>query len=87
MSVTEPVRRFEVFTGAGQRRRWSVQDKARIVAESFGGVESVCSVARRHGLASTQLFAWRKDARARLVESAPTFVPVPRTAEDEADAA
>ena len=76
MSVTEPVRRFEVFTGAGQRRRWSYEQKARIVAESFAGVESVCNVARRHGLAPTQLFAWRKDARARSVESAPTFVPV-----------
>lgn len=76
MSVTEPVRRFEVFTGAGQRRRWSVDEKSRIVAESFGGVESVCSVARRHGLAPTQLFAWRKDARARVVDSAPMFVPV-----------
>lgn len=78
MSVTEPVRRFEVFTGAGQRRRWSVEEKARIVAESFGGVESVCSVARRHGLAPTQLFAWRKGARSASGESAePTmFVPV-----------
>ena len=76
MSVTEPVRRFEVFTGAGHRRRWSAEEKARIVAESFGGVESVCNVARRHGLAPTQLFAWRKDARARAVERAPMFVPV-----------
>ena len=76
MSVTEPVRRFEVFTGAGQRRRWSDEEKARIVAESFGGLESVCNVARRHGLAPTQLFAWRKDARSRAIERAPTFVPV-----------
>ena len=65
-----------MFTGADHRRRWSDEEKARIVAESFGGAESVCNVARRHGLAPTQLFAWRKDARARSVESAPTFVPV-----------
>ena len=74
MSVTEPARRFEVFTGAGQRRRWAAAEKAQIVAESFSGAESVCAVARRHGLASTQLFAWRKEARDRAAET--SFVPV-----------
>ena len=33
-AITEPVRRIEVFTGAGRRRTWSAEDKARIVAES-----------------------------------------------------
>ena len=28
-------RRLEVITGAGRRRRWSLEDKARIVAESL----------------------------------------------------
>ena len=32
-AITEPVRRLEVFTGAGRRRKWSDEDKARIVAE------------------------------------------------------
>ena len=31
-------------------------------------------MARRHGLASTQLFAWRKEARDRAAET--SFVPV-----------
>lgn len=31
--IDEPVRRFEVFTGAGRRRDRSAEDKARIVAE------------------------------------------------------
>lgn len=35
------VRRFEVFTGAGGRRRWTRQDKAAIIAEGYAGVESV----------------------------------------------
>ena len=40
--MTEPpVRRIEVFTGAGRRRRWPAETKARIVAETLGGVESV----------------------------------------------
>ena len=34
-AITEPVRRIEIFTGAGRRRTWSAEDKARIVAESL----------------------------------------------------
>jgi transposase len=62
-AITEPVRRFEVFTGAGRRRTWSDEDKARIVAESLTSEESVCAVARRHGLSPQQLFGWRRQAR------------------------
>jgi transposase len=80
MLVTEPVRRFEVFTGAGRRRRWSDAEKVAIVAESYGGVESVCAVARRHGLASTQLFTWRKEARDRSSAFVPVLVEEPARA-------
>src|SRR5579862_1240274 len=59
-------RRIEVFTGAGRRREWSAEQKATIVAESYGGTSSVCDVARRHGLTPTQLFAWRRAAHRRV---------------------
>jgi transposase len=69
--------RIEVFTGAGPRRRWSAEDKARIVAESYSGVGTVCDVARRHGLAPTQLFTWRRAARMKTLPALePTFAPV-----------
>lgn len=75
----EPARRIEVFTGRGRRRAWSAEEKAAIVAESLGGVESVCSVARRHGLTPQQLFTWRRDLRKQaLAREAPAeklFVP------------
>ncbi|RJF86435.1 IS66 family insertion sequence hypothetical protein [Oleomonas cavernae] len=75
----EPVRRIEVFTGQGRRRAWSADEKAAIVAESLSGVESVCSVARRHGLTPQQLFTWRRDLRKpALAREAPAerlFVP------------
>jgi transposase len=57
------VRRLEVFTGAGRRRKWSDEDKARIVAEIVASGDSVCSVARRHGLSQQQLFGWRRQLR------------------------
>ena len=62
-SAEEPVRRFEVFTGAGRRREWAPEDKARIVAESFEPGATVSDVARRHALSPQQLFTWRREAR------------------------
>ena len=77
-AITEPVRRIEVFTGTGRRRNWSAEDKTRIVAESLTSGESVCAVARRHGLSPQQLFGWRRQARLPAAAGdtvAPLFVP------------
>jgi len=63
IAITEPVRRLEVFTGAGRRRTWRDEDKARIVAEIATSGDSVCAVARRHGLSPQQLFSWRRQLR------------------------
>jgi len=62
-SKAEPVRRLEVFTGVGRRRRWTPAQKAEILAESYAGGEKVSAVARRHGLTPQQLFGWRREAR------------------------
>ena len=72
--LTMPVaRRMEVFTGAGRRRQWSAEEKARIVAESYA--TSVGEAAERHALRTTQLFTWRRDARRGGVNGM-TFTPV-----------
>ena len=63
-AIIKPVHRLEVFTGAGRRRTWSGEDKARIVAEVTASGESVSAVARRHGLAPQQLFGWRRQLQA-----------------------
>jgi transposase len=62
-AITEPVRRLEVVTGADRRRKWGDEDKARIVAEIVASGDSVCSVARRHGLSPQQLFGWHRQLR------------------------
>jgi transposase len=62
-AITEPVRRLEVFTGAGRRRIWRDEDKVRIVAEITTSGDSVCAVARRYGLSPQQLFGWRRQLR------------------------
>jgi transposase len=79
LPMSEPQRRLEIFTGAGRRRSWSAEAKARIVAESRAAGASVCAVARRHGLTPQQLFTWRREARQRgtnNIGGAPAFVPV-----------
>ena len=73
-------RRVEVITGVGRRRRWSDEDKARIVAESLDPTTTSSAVARRYGLHASQLFAWRqqlqRSAAATAVLGEQEFVPV-----------
>lgn len=71
--------RVEVLDGAERRRRWSFEEKARIVEASCAADVSVCALARRHGIAQGLLFTWRRQAReGRLggADQAPVFVPV-----------
>lgn len=79
LEPSRPVRRVEIINGIGGRRRWSVDDKARIVEETLAAGAVVSEVARRHGLSPQQLFGWRRDARGSVVvaEAAdpPRFVP------------
>src|SRR3954463_16024180 len=80
-------RRLEVITGVGRRRRWSLEEKARIVAESLDPATSSSAVARHYGLHASQLFAWRQQlqrrASAATEVSGPGFVPI-LLAEDSA---
>ena len=63
--------------GTERRRRWSLQDKLRIVDETMQPGMTVTEVARRHGLAPSVVFTWRRLAReGRLGDAGPTFVPV-----------
>ena len=63
--------------GAERRRRWSLQDKLQIVEETLQPGVTVTEVARRHGLAPSVVFTWRRLAReGRLGNAGPAFVPV-----------
>ena len=73
------VSRVEVIA-TGSRRRWTPEEKQRIVAESFSAPRIVSATARRHGLSTSQLFTWRRLARSgQLVgegeDEAAGFVP------------
>lgn len=64
--------------GAERRRGWSYDEKVRLVEETLQAGETVCGVARRHGMAQSLLFTWRRQARqGRLGDEAmPALVPV-----------
>ncbi len=53
------VQRLDVVQ-VGRRRRWSREEKLRIVAESYQGHRQVSSVARRYDISRAQLYAWRR---------------------------
>ena len=76
------VSRLEVIA-TGSRRRWTLEEKRRIVAESYRAPRIVSATARRHGLTPSQVFTWRRLAsEGRLTADAdePTFVPALVTA-------
>ena len=72
--------RMEIRTGVGRRRRWTAQEKGRIVAETLNAGVPVAEIARRHDMSSQHLFNWIRAAKEdRLVlpaEEGAAFVPV-----------
>lgn len=56
------VTRLEIVD-TGRRRRWSVEEKLRIVEESYSAPRQASATARRHGISNPLLFAWRKAHR------------------------
>jgi transposase len=76
--------RVELLTGPGRRRRWSAEEKARIVAETLIPGARVSEVARRWQRHPQHLFGWRQQARADITprrnvmanSTKPCFVPI-----------
>lgn len=65
---------MEVVTRGERRRRWSPEQKLRIVAEAMQPGVVAKEVARREGIGTGLLYTWRRDLLAGI---APTS-PVPR---------
>lgn len=52
--------RVEVITSVQRRRRWTTEEKVRIVEETYLPDQSVSLVARRYGISANQVFTWRR---------------------------
>lgn len=79
---------LEIISGVERRRRWSVADKLRIVAEADEAGATVAEVARRHEISRSILWAWRKQARAGVLATPDPldFLPVVLDAASAVDA-
>jgi transposase len=69
-------RRVEVITGERRRRRWTGEEKARIVAESFEEGVNISEVARRNGVSRGLLTVWRRQVAGAIADKVPSFVPI-----------
>ena len=69
---------IEIITGRERRRRWSIEEKLRIVSETEEAGARVTEVASRHGVYPGLLFTWRRQVRDGLLVAQPSaaFVPV-----------
>ena len=77
---TQIVRRHAEVTGVVRRRRWSDEEKGRIVAEAIAPGAVIADVARQHDLAPQHLSNWIRAAKdgqfALPADEMPAFVPV-----------
>jgi transposase len=63
----------EVMPGLERRRRWSMEEKLRILAQSVAPGLSPALTCKMHGISSGQLYTWRKQFRRGELTG---FVPV-----------
>jgi transposase len=63
----------EVRVRAERRRKWSIEDKLRIVRETLEPGAVAKAVAERHGIGTGLLFTWRREMLATAMSG---FVPV-----------
>ena len=68
----------EIITGRERRRRWSAEDKLRLVAELAEPGVRVRAVAARPGVCARLLLTWRRQVRDGVLVAAemPVFMPV-----------
>ncbi len=86
MSGDDFDRRFDLV--AETRRRWSLAEKRKIVAEACVPCANVSAVARRHGVKPALLYRWKKELGDEAADpDSPVFVPVTVTGQPAREAA
>lgn len=83
------IERLEVVD-TGRRRRWSEDEKLKIVLESLQAPRQVSATARRHGISRSQLLQWRRAFRAERMGTAELqdgFIPAVVVPESDPQAA
>ena len=60
---------MEILTGVERRRRWSEEERLRILHEASLPGSSVAEVARRYDVSRSQIYQWRRAFRLRRAGS------------------
>ncbi|HVZ17060.1 MAG TPA: transposase [Terriglobales bacterium] len=83
--MTGRPQRIEVITRGERRRRWPIEAKRKVVAESLEPGVRPSEVMQKHGITSSQLYAWRQQLTRRvegeLAQPTASFVRVAVVAE------
>jgi transposase len=77
---------MEIITGVERRRRWSLEEKLRIVAETEQPGSGIAEIARRYEISRGLLWNWRSQVRRGVLrpEPLPVFLPI-QTIREPAD--
>ena len=68
--------RMTLISGAERRRRWSEEDRARILAAISEPGAVIAEVARREDVCTSLVFKWRRELREAVEADASGFAPV-----------
>ena len=68
--------RMTVISGAERRRRWSDEDRARILAAISEPDAVIADVARREDICTSLVFKWRREMRHAAGAQTGIFAPV-----------
>lgn len=60
MTISDPVGPVEILASPAKRKRWAPLEKQQIVQETYHPGVTVSYIARKHGIAPSQLFYWRR---------------------------
>ena len=75
----------EILTGIERRRRWSVEEKVRIVSAAEAEGICVADIARRHDITRQHIYQWRRELRNKgVLPDAPSLLLPLELVADEA---
>jgi transposase len=84
--MSKPIERVEIITGCERRRRYTAEEKVRLVEQTMQPGMTVSAVARLHGVSPSLLFQWRRrmsEGGHEAVRADEEVVPVSRVRELE----
>ena len=73
---------MEIITGVERRRRWSAEEKLRIVAETEQPGSGIAEIARRYEISRGLLWNWRSQVRPRRAQAG-SVASLPASTDDQ----